>query len=358
MLFDFQQEELGAVLGGKSSIDLKGLHVRDLNEATQFIAGYGFDLSDKVQSQILWDFHRRSIVLLVEKFGYSPQEIPSEIRDPNELKDLRNLLLWVSQDIQPRKRWACAVLRCMHIYVHTDHDLFSSYSDEIQKQILVPLQDCIINEGSGRSYLGTRKGHSVREEQIELLHFQTKPFKTTNSTVVKLLAKSDALALSVFDKIGVRFVTKTLFDSFRVIRFLVSHHLVSFPHVIPDQSRNNLYPFALFKLVCDQIHLRHGAGPIEEAKLEKELWEVFERERDSHQLLNPNLFSGQDYKAIKFIARKLIRTKSGTAFFYPYEIQIMDDQSYSSFQSGPSEHSAYKARQLEAARNRLFQKES
>ena len=71
-----------------------------------------------------------------------------------------------------------------------------------------------------------------------------------------------------------------------------------------------------------------------------------------------NVFSGSDYKFIKFICRKLIRITSNEQtqfkFFYLFEVQIMDHQAYLKIQSGPSEHHAYKERQKTAARNRIF----
>ena len=84
---------------------------------------------------------------------------------------------------------------------------------KIQKQILTPFENAIVQEDELylRSY--KKEGHG----QVQLLKFQSKPFKTSSSTVIKLLAKPDAVAMKVFDKIGVRFVTNTVFDSFQVI---------------------------------------------------------------------------------------------------------------------------------------------
>ena len=41
-------------------------------------------------------------------------------------------------------------------------------------------------------------------------------------------------------------------------------------------------------------------------------------------------------------------------FFYPFEIQIMDYETYTENMRGPLSHSEYKQRQIRAARLRLF----
>ena len=59
--------------------------------------------------------------------------------------------------------------------------------------------------------------------------------------------------MNVLDKLGMRFVTRSVFDTFRVIRFLIEHNLLAFPHIMPDQSTNNLYPAEYFCEVVAEI---------------------------------------------------------------------------------------------------------
>jgi len=68
-------------------------------------------------------------------------------------------------------------------------------------------------------------------------------------------------------------------------------------------------------------------------------------------------WSGFNYRVIKFIARRRIKLAMGDSvfqFFYPFEVQIMDNDTYVSLQSGPSEHKLYKDRQAKAARERIL----
>jgi len=79
-----------------------------------------------------------------------------------------------------------------------------------------------------------------------------------------------------------------------------------------------------------------------------------------------NPYSSIDFRYIKFICRKMIKIQpqsvSGSgqsvgkefSFFYPFEVQIMDKEAFSKMQSGDTDHTAYKDRQIEAAKKRIL----
>ena len=176
--------------------------------------------------------------------------------------------------------------------------------------------------------------------------------------MIKLLAKPDALALNVLDKLGVRFVAASLYDAFRVVRFLVHENLISFPQIIPDQSTNNLYPVELFLKAGEELGSKIKNMSAEQ--VDQFFNQYLEKHRDEGAFFKKeNLFSGGDYQFIKFICRKMVQVEvpggKGTfSFFYPFEVQIMDQTAHQKFLSGPSAHQAYKKRQRLAARHRLF----
>ncbi|MBK9322622.1 MAG: TIGR04552 family protein [Bdellovibrionaceae bacterium] len=354
--FLFDQDVLNSVAGGRSAIDSPRLNIRSMEQATSFLLSYGFDFGNPQDHENIWYYHRRALVLIVEKLGFDINEIPELLRERKSLGDIRRLLLLASSREESERRlqkWSCAILRCMHVYVHTENDLFSSFSEEIQSQILTPFQRCIYHDGTThKAYL---KG--TERPPIELLGFEVKPFKTSASTVIKLLAKPDALALKIFDKLGVRFITRSLFDCFQVIRFLVEENVMSFPHIMPDQSSNNVYPVDLFVQTCKE--LMESKKDYSEDELNKIFSQKLKESGGSQLFRKENYFSGEDYRFIKFITRKLIRIepqegKVPFSFFYPFEIQIMDEVAHQSILSGPSEHEAYKERQILVARKRLF----
>lgn len=358
--FIFDSSILNSIVGGQSAIDIPKLNIHSLEAASAFINSYGFDMSKDSDVEKLWYYHRRALVLMLEKLGFNDAELPEIFRDRRHLGDIRQLLIYASSlapDEQELQKWACAILRCMHVFVHAENDLFSSFSEEIQSQILTPFQDCTVHDGtSHRTFLQSAQGDET--DRIELLGFEVKPFKTSSSTVIKLLAKPDALAMKIFDKLGVRFVTRNLFDSFQVVRFLVKENVVSFPHIMPDQSSNNLFPVELFMEVCDD--LSHRLDTLDEASIQAAFDQKLSDQGESVKYLRKeNFFSGEDYRFIKFISRKLIHVKplggkEEFSFFYPFEVQIMDQSAHQKILSGPSEHQAYKERQRMAARKRLF----
>lgn len=362
--FQFDSSILHSVIGGKSAIDLPALNLQTLEEAESFLKGYGFDIQDPKSLEKIWYFHRRALVLMQEKLGFTLDEIPLILTERKHLEDPRKILLFASstQDKELQK-WSCALLRCMHVFVHAENDLFSSFSEEIQKQILSPFQNCIYHDGTtGTTYLKRSEEATAETDSIALLGFELKPFKTSTSTVIKLLAKPNAFAMSVFDKLGVRFVTKSMFDTFRVVRFLVEENLISFPHIMPEQSSNNLFPVDLFTRACGELILRPEIPGEDEINL---FFSQFlnANVEDGEFFRKENAFSGEDYKFIKFISRKLIHVsvgdqKSEFTFFYPFEVQIVDHESHLKILSGPSEHQAYKERQYQAARKRLFSEPS
>lgn len=363
----FDPTVLRSVVGGKSAIDMPNLNIQSLEEADSFLIGYGFDFNNEEDVDKIWYYHRRALVLMQERLKIDLAEMPEILKDRNLLEDPRKILLYASsQNIKDRnlQKWSCSLLRCIHVFVHAENDLFASFAEEIQKQILAPFQARIFHDGtSGKTFLKRpeekmNSQNLYEKEPLELLGFELKPFKTSTSTVIKLLAKSDALAMNVFDKIGVRFVTNSIFDTFRVVRFLIDEDLASYPHIMPDQSTNTLYPVELFLKACTE--LSPTVRGLDSHEIDKYFVQYLEAHRSEVEFLKKeNVYSGADYRFIKFIARKLIRIeipggKGKFSFFYPYEIQIVDQDSRNRNLSGPSEHQAYKDRQVLAAKKRLF----
>ena len=357
MNFTFEQNLLECVVGGKSAIDLPRLEIQDLPGAEAFAATYGYDLKNPTHQERLWLIHRKAITFLKDNLLEEGEEIPEQLADPKQLQNIAHLLIFASLKAQtphPLQRWACAILRIMHVCVHLENDLFSHFSETIQEQILKPLQAHIFTDSSSDAvYLGDPS----KDEAIRLHKFEIKPFKATTSSIVKLLAKSDAITLTLLDKLGVRFITRDIFDAFCVIRYLLDRHLVSFPHTIPDQANNTLYPVNLFMEVMDKMVPKQTREPKE---IQNILLQHLEKQKSRAEFLDkPNAYSDPKYNFIKFINRKLIdiSPKDGTtpfSFFYPYEIQVMDYETYLKHLSGPSAHDKYKERQKKAARLRVL----
>ncbi len=347
---------LKTLIGGTSVLDIPRLTITDRNEAVAFLRAYGYDLADDSDVARLWSYHRRAVSYLQTQLLQPEETVPTVLSEEVLLRDPSQLLIYASDKTDAtRQRWACAILRIMHVLAHLSNDLFTVFSDEIQQQILKPYQEVISNGQDGDVILGDVNGI----DQVVLKKFDVKPFKTSNSSITKLLAKPEEVAFGLLDKMGVRFVTPSIYDCFRVMSLLVRKNIISFPHLIPDQANNTLYPINLFVEVMSELK-DANVGPQEmDARLLAKL-ETSENRAAYREKLN--VFTSRDYRFIKFIVRKLIRARvegmeRPLMFFYPYEVQIMDLATHLKNSSGPSSHGQYKQRQKVRARERVFGKD-
>jgi uncharacterized protein (TIGR04562 family) len=278
------------------------------------------------------------------------EKIPEHLADPSLLGDISNLILIASdkKDLENRG-WACAILKVMHAFAHIQNDLFSQYSEQIQEQILKNFKTNVQEDAVTGIRLG--RGGSA----IYLHKFEVKPFKRSSSSVIKLLSKRQAVAISLLDRLGVRFVTRNLVDVFRVIDFLFRENVVSLPNVMPEQSNNSLYPVNLFFEVLSENQNETDHSKLHELLLKK----LNNNQSRAQYNIKENEFSADEFKFIKFVCRYLVKLELGgkeVRFFFPFEIQIMDYETYIKNLSGPQAHDEYKKRQKLATRLRVLGK--
>lgn len=352
LVYTFPEDNLKTLLSGLSAIDHKKLDIHDIESAYRFIKSYGFDMNDAGDTEDVWYYHRKAVSLLREHLMEAGEVIPEELADPVKLQDVGQLLICASQTGRPAiQRWACAILRVMHAFIHIQNDIFSQFSDQIQEQVLRRYKEYILED----PIMGITLGNQKCIDQISLQKFEIKPFKRTSSSVIKLLSKPHAVAFTLLDRMGVRFVTKTMFDAFRVVRFLVHENIVSLPNVMPDQSNNTLYPANLFMDVIEKMNFLDSPEAVENEMIKR-----LETADGSGFLVKKNEFSSSDYRFMKFISRQLIEAEVGGKiihFFFPYEVQIMDYRTHIQNLSGEKAHDEYKKRQKLAARVRVLREE-
>lgn len=357
----FSLDLLDVLAGNRSIVDLPGLHLQDEAQASGFLKAYGFDLSIPGDQKKLVYYYRRALVFIIEKLEIPEDSLPPLLLDPEKIEPLTRVLMWASNSFKyeeplaqqaPLRRWSCVMLRVMHAFIHAENDLFHLYSEEIQKQILSPIQDCIAIEGNeARPYL---RWPEAPNQAISLEFFEVKPHKASVSSVIKLLSKAETHMINLHDKIGVRFVTRNILDAFRVLQFLVEHHLVGVAHVMAGQTSNNLYPVALFQEFMKVYPNIQDQSPdhIEQALLKFQLDYLNQVET----VVKENAFSANNYRFIKFVARRLVRLPENAGqFFYPFEIQILTREAYEHTLQGDGDHKKYKQRQLDAAKKRVLE---
>lgn len=352
---NFDPQAFWSLIGGRPIIEAPRLHLQSREEAHAFLQAYGYNLENAADREKAWLIHSRAVTYLRTRILRSDEILPDEVADPRQLKDLTNLLLWASlrdSGGEGLQKWSCAVLRVMHVVAHLHNDLFSYFSAEIQDEIFKPYRNFVKIDGSGITLVGNDEGDSIK-----LKKFDMKPFKDSNSSITKLLAKPEEVAFGLLDKIGVRFVTESLIDVFRVMQFLVRNHVVSYPHVVPSQTNNTLYPVDLLLEVLEGLPKRVEASAQE---IDRMLKGRLNREAaDAKYLLKQNMFTSKDYRFVKFINRQLVRVTMpdngrNFTFFYPYEVQVIDSEHYELSLRGMASHEEYKARQRSHARQRIL----
>lgn len=352
---EFDPEVFQSLIGGRAVVETPRLGLKSKDEAYAYLKTYGYDMEVESDREKLWAIHSRAVIYIRTQLLKEGESIPEEIGEPKRLEDIANLLLYSSlRDSTPESlhRWSCALLRVMHVISQLHNDLFNYFSLEIQEEIFRPYRQVVQKDANG-----IRLALNAESDTVPLQKFDIKPFKDSDSAITKLLAKPDEVAFGLLDKIGVRFVTPTLYDVFRVMRFLVINHVVSPANVIPNQSNNTLFPVNLFLDVMEGLPRTAEMDPVEidkllSARLDKDMAKAKFLEKH-------NTFTSKDYRFIKFITRQLVRvthpeTQKSFSFFYPYEVQILDYEHYLRSLSGPASHDEYKSRQRDRARERVL----
>lgn len=378
---------LEVLLSSASSIDLPRLSINDRKDAIQFMRSYGFSLSNPEDAAEVEKIRRQALAFIQRFFidtletTYEPLQVPDMLR-PAGITEL--LLLASSPPDEHLQRWACAILRVMHTLAHAATDMSMHFFPSILDQILEPFYTHI-RPDNGQMWLGSEPGF-----RLPLVDFQVKAGKDRDSTVLKLLHKPENVAADLFDRIGVRFVTRDRLDAILVLHYLRERHLVAFPNVKPSVSRNTLIDIFKFRKLFRELKVRYDSSDISLSDFEATLRASADLSGPQpagplRRLFNPH--SSKQYRSIQFTVRQMVRlinplysvmeqlelkledqpafdspllreplahAKPHYRFFFPYEIQIVDQISHQNNTEGHSSHNAYKQRQLEAARKRVL----
>jgi uncharacterized protein (TIGR04562 family) len=331
----FNLETLRAMVGGRSAIDVARLQVADLAEAERFLDCYGYQWSDPEERAEIEDIRSASLAFLANVLLDDGEVVAREVADE---VDVRKLLLVVSGTApapREQRRWACALLRVMHTVAHARSDLAEHYAEPIEAQILGRFREHL-READGGLMLG----------DIPLVHYETRARKPLESVVLKLLHKPENVAADIFDRIGVRFVTRSRMDALKVVRFLRRNNVVMFANTKPSRSKNTLVDL-------DELEraMRVTVDP-DTLAAAMQRWPYPERDAGGE---NPH---SRDYHAIQFTARQRVRVRDGNGqifrFFFPFEVQVLDEASFVESRAGFSSHDEYKSRQRSAARRRVL----
>lgn len=319
-------EAIRLLLRGESVIDWHRLNFADHEEVDRFLRLNEFDPESEDEMGRLEDVRADAVDYLSRAYAMAiPEEVAADL-------SARDLFL-VASSHGPHQKWACVVLKVMHIIHHINGRaalLKMSVSDElIFREIELKVIQVV---------------EQLRAAGAPLAEWEWSR-KPLDSQITKLLAKRSTLAANIYDKLRFRLIVPTPEDLVPMLATL-TRQLIPFNYVVPGESVNQLID--LEALIRNHEARTNGTA------------------RGRMPTATPyNEFSGPEYRIVNFVAdlplrmeRLLPRTEipagAGHVVFVLTEFQIADKETAKRNESGASSHEAYKARQHERVRMRLF----
>lgn len=390
--WQFRWPVMDVLIGGESSIDTPSTYVRTMEDATRFLLAYGYNPDHPADARLMHGVIVEALAFIEREL--MPREWRGGLRPPPEIMacdDARWLLVWaaVHDDAhRVRRAWACAVLRVAHSIAHIEGSYRYVNVDAARDQIKSRFEEYLQRNAAGE-VTGFGQGDLV----VPLAKFDWKAAKSRQSILLKLLHKRANVAETIYDLVGVRMVTTSQADALLLIRMLTDLGIVSYPNCIPARARNTLLDVDKFRAELDNLR-----GLLMSDKITSDQF----RKRMSALVFPPpaedpgNPHSAHSYRSIQLTGRQLIRgmnpafgwlqrfeegtrafgrTQASKALkelaaalkgwhgmqreldmcaFFPFEIQIMDQKSYSQNSQGAAAHGRYKSSQLRAARRRVL----
>lgn len=376
---DFEWPSFRVALEGRSYLDVPKLALENKNDAKLFLKSYGYDIDDPLIREEIWRIYFESLSFIKNHLLDPGEKIPTEFFMRGNHSEILRLLTEASKRSSDRGRWACSILRVMHIVSHLDNDVRIENFGHAREQIFTSMDSHITSVGGRRWRFGGK------EMGIPLVRYIKKERKERPSILMKLLSRPTNVVEEIYDSLGFRFVTETRFDAYRLIHQLFRSGAVSPANIQPGRSVNTLIPLDIFKQTIDETRELLDRGELGPKTLAKALKKIEDETLVSWSLVrNPN--TSRWYRAIQFTCRHLVVAPDPTyrfwseikpelekaknaatllkkipitlrerrTFYYPYEIQILDKDSYVESIGGRSRHREYKAKQRLMARNRVL----
>lgn len=359
----FPYELFNVVFSQKSFVDINRLNVHDEENALSYIKNYGYDISNPLMKQKVLAILREAKNFIQSYLLEDPEGLDPALSMPPEIFFNENILDFLIMASEKEKSltqaWACATLRVAHTITHVENDLSRSFMPGIKKQIFSRFMEHLKLSRNGEYFLGDG------DQKIQLKMFEMKNEKSRESIVLKLLHKKENVTADIFDRIGVRIVTYNKLDVILVLKYFSIKHVISFANIKPSRTRNNLINVPKFLKGIEELKAHDLSGWMEEDVsefLEKYLeLPPEERDRETGRILKENnLYSSTMYSSLQLTSRQLItiqdffKPEINYRFFFPFEIQVLDEESFNESREGRASHEEYKKNQICAARKRVL----
>ncbi len=390
-LWNFNWGIMDVLIGGKSSIDLHEMKIRNWQDATEFLRYYGYDPEVPTDAQKIhaviceaWNFIEQYLMPYEWSRGKQP---PPHLLYAHDARDILLAASDMRPDVALSQAWACAVLRVMHTIAHIDGVSKFADVEAARTQIMNRFLRFIFRDQEGKLRIGDR--HS----SVVLDRIEWKLRKSRESIILKLLHKKANVAETIYDLLGIRIITKRISDVMVVLKFMRDFHMVTFPNCNPSRARNSLIDVDNFKHNVDMLREMLEDGRIQPEEFTNILQGLIKPLAVTAQAgVNPH--SGRNYRAVQLTCRQLIRYPNpllrwqerlqsflseqnlgsqASAIcseflrlsqceqqereiegFFPFELQILDEQSATLNASGDASHDRYKQSQVRAARRRIL----
>ncbi len=392
LLFDW--DLMNVIIGGKSALDSKFFltTVKDMTEVHRFLEGYGINPKDPISQAELFGNFQEALQFIKRYFLKEGNPDGLDLKIPNRIfmiTDVSDLFLLATErkdgGDDENVLWAEVILKVMHTVLHIDKDIRSNYFSATQTQIFDRYYKYIHRDSDQKLFLGKKRD----DQGIPLVDFETKSKKSRDSVIIKLLHKAENVAEELFDRVGIRIITENRIDTLRVMKFLLEENVIIPHNIKPSRSINNLFDLEKF---------RPKYGKLIKMALRNDLSRERFLQAANRELLDcpisdgdaKNIHSSKGYQSLQFTCRQLIKFQNpffkefkelreeaktlkdesafaqkvlnidysilskNIRFFYPYEVQIVDQMGHQINTEGEASHAEYKRSQVKAAMLRVF----
>lgn len=363
-MLDIHWETLDAVIQGRSSIDLSSMPTKSPEEAKNLIYQCGYDLDDPLDASEVTMLFQQAVDFIETRFlsnhvdwaelgeNHAPTaEIPAHIKDS---LDIITLIMTAATAEGSDRYWSCAILKVMLTLSHLHNMPVQQYASQASDAIVSNFHQVLSVDRDGCHVL-----EGTDDRELTLYGFETKIQKARDSMLIKLLGKKENIAEDIWDLVGVRLITNTPQEALIAVDILREQKVFTFPNIVPSRSRNTLLDYESFKSAFQEA-VNHVDTPMNNEDFNYWINQLPVKPATQEDF-KANDASLPSYRAIHITCRYQLRLPSLDNFktariAFPYEIQILDRESYLASKAGDSAHTLYKQNQLINARRRTLGK--
>lgn len=321
-------EAVRLLLHGGSVVDWHQLNFHDHAEVDRFLRINEFDPDSESEMTRLEELRADAVDYLSRVFQFP---IPDEVA---YVVPARDLFLMASRQGK-HQRWACVVLKVMHI---------SNHLAGREAMVRLPIADDAVFRATELKVIQIVEELRAAGHPITEFEWSRKP---RDSLITKLLAKRSSIAASIYDKLRFRLTVRE-YDDIMPMLAMLTRQLIPFNYVVPGESINHLLPFEAAVEASAPLATLGSGLQVEDPEVVEEV--------HSNASININEFSGPDYRIINFVVDLPLRLETlvpsdkippdyGHVVFVLTEFQVADKRTSVQNQKGESSHERYKARQ-------------